>query len=854
MPRANRPAAKQGSLSGAFLTPGTALSPRIKRAAARLVFPFIVCLAAAPFAGWPIPLAWLAAMATLIVGEQGWPDGARPGAVLSWLSTIGYSVAALYFTLFYTGAAQTFGVTLYGVIMFQVLAREYANARRLLLNLVPPALSIVLVQLAAGSTLIAGGRALQVITLVASPCAVLLVFRMVHKDLTQNRRRLFEASEQARAAAREIEETHRIALMAESLTGVGHWRLDVQSQSFGWSDGLRRICGLEPSDGIPSVEGLLALHSPDDRAEVAARFAQAVADGEPFTYESRITRPDGQVRQVVTNGAAERDASGKVVTVYGASMDVTEARAREAALRQSEARFRMLADHSTDVVVWFGTDGTIFYASPSARSLGYEPEAVVGRKTFEFVHPDDRERAVSIIRGLFAGAPVDTSVRREYRFLRGDGNYIWLEGNPTIIRDPDGTPTSAVTSFRDVTPRRQLEDELMEAKLRAEAAAEAKSEFLANMSHEIRTPLTGVIGFAGLLNDMKSLPAAARAHVRRIEASGEALLAVVNDILDFSKLEAGQVELDAQPFEVRPFFEDTMAMFAARAAAKGLALQCEVDAAMPVFLGADRARLGQVLTNLMSNAIKFTERGSIRISAQFEAGGETLRVAVTDTGPGIPRDKMDRLFQRFSQVDGSVTRRYGGTGLGLSISRGLAEVMGGGVSVESAVGAGSTFSFWVRAKPAQAGPLDAGEAGAGPSADVPAARVLVVDDLDVNRMLVRAILEAAGHSVEEAASGAQAISNVLSAPFDVILMDLQMPGMDGYASAKAIRDLASDNRRTPIVALSANVLSEHIQASGLAGMNDHLAKPIVPAHLLAAVARWAGVRLAEEVEPASRSA
>jgi PAS domain S-box-containing protein len=503
----------------------------------------------------------------------------------------------------------------------------------------------------------------------------------------------------------------------------------------------------------------------------------------------------------------------------------------------------MLADHATDVIMWYALDGTILYVSPSATSLGYTPDQMVGRNAVDFMHPDDRAHTRALIEDMFDGGPVVASQPREGRFLTGDGRCIWLEGTPTLIRDVDGAPTSAVTSLRDVTARRQLEDDLKEAKARAEAAVEAKAEFLANMSHEVRTPLTAVLGFAGLLETMEALPAEARAHIRRIVAGGGALLAVVNDILDFSKLEAGQVELDLEPFEVRPFFEDTQAMFADQAAAKGLGLKFEIEAGAPAFLAADRARLGQILGNLISNAIKFTDAGGVSVTAAFDAEQGRLRVAVADTGPGIAADKLDRLFQRFSQVDGSVSRRHGGTGLGLAISQGLAELMGGAIEVASRVGVGSTFTLCVAATPAQRAPTSATLAHAAPDADAGAARILVVDDLDVNRMLARAILEAAGHRVVEAGGGPEAISAALGGVFNLILMDLQMPGMDGYAAARAIRALPSENRMTPIVALSANVLATHVSACGAAGMNDHLAKPIVPADLLAAVARWAGVRL-----------
>jgi CheY-like chemotaxis protein/anti-sigma regulatory factor (Ser/Thr protein kinase) len=287
-------------------------------------------------------------------------------------------------------------------------------------------------------------------------------------------------------------------------------------------------------------------------------------------------------------------------------------------------------------------------------------------------------------------------------------------------------------------------------------------------------------------------------------------------------------------------------MFATQAAAKQLALRLEVDQGAPEVVKADSARLSQIVGNLVSNAVKFTEGGGIDVAVSFDWARDRLRVLVKDTGPGIAADKRDRLFQRFSQLDGSVSRRHGGTGLGLSICKGLVELMGGEISVASTVGAGSTFQFWISARPETARPQQAAAAPQPPAATVQPSRILVVDDLAVNRLLVRAILESSGHLVEEAAGGAEAIAAAVGAPFDLILMDLQMPGMDGCAAARAIRALECSNRRTPIIALSANVLPEHIEASTSAGMNGHLAKPIVPAALMSAIAQWAGVRVGDE--------
>ena len=482
---------------------------------------------------------------------------------------------------------------------------------------------------------------------------------------------------------------------------------------------------------------------------------------------------------------------------------LAERRRVKASLGASEARYRLLADNTTDIIILMNDQGVVSYASPSVSRYGYEPQDIIGHNTLEFVHPDDVAVAAEIRGGLFSGGQVDLSVRREYRTRTKAGDYVWLEGNPTILRDAAGRPTQVVTSYRDVTLRHQLEDDLVAAKSLAEAAAEAKSEFLANMSHEIRTPLTGVIGFAELLDAMPGLPAEAE-----------------------------------HAFDPARLARDAVEIVAGRAREKGLALDLSLDPALPAFVLADSGRLRQVLLNLVGNAVKFTEAGSVRVTVSHEtAPTPRLVVAVSDTGPGIPADRRDRLFQRFSQVDGSIGRQFGGTGLGLAICHELTRLMGGGISVDSKVGHGSTFRFEIAAPPAEA-PAVRAIAEPLEIADGREANILVVDDVAVNRELVRAMLTPLGFKIAEAASGLEALELCAGADFDLILMDLQMPVMDGLTTTRAVRALGPQFQAVPILAISANVLDKHLAACEAAGMDDHIAKPIRAAELVTKVCQW----------------
>ena len=384
---------------------------------------------------------------------------------------------------------------------------------------------------------------------------------------------------------------------------------------------------------------------------------------------------------------------------------------------------------------------------------------------------------------------------------------------------------------RDITARKALEADLDEARVAAEAAAQAKSDFLANMSHELRTPLTAVIGFSDLAAQ-QPLAHPAKDYVRRIQNGSKALLSTVNDILDFSKLEAGQVSIKPAPTDVRAACEAATELFAPQAAAKDLDLKVTVegDELPPLLVDPDRLR--QVLLNLVGNAVKFTDHGEVRVAINLQDGH--LTIGVHDTGPGIAPEAAQKLFRRFSQVDGSSTRTHGGTGLGLAICKGLVEAMGGRIALRSRPGEGSCFTFTLPAPPAPHARAPSATSRDPHTALAGDLRILIVDDNAVNRGLARLVLEGARAEITEAATGLEALEALAATPFDVVLLDLRMPDADGWSVLNTVRGRSGPNDATPVLAYTADAhIEDRLIAAGFDGI---VTKPTSPAALLRAVA------------------
>jgi len=633
----------------------------------------------------------------------------------------------------------------------------------------------------------------------------------------------------------------KFRMMAESASDVIS-RCDINGALTYVSPSAKQLYGYDPEELIG--QPAFTVFHPDDIESIGENLRALIrsgATGQQARTEYRAITKSGAIKWVEAAPFLVTDPeTGRVVELQDIARDITERKLLAAELADSERRYRILAENSPDIIIRYDTQGVIEYVSAASRNYGVEPADVIGRNVAEFLDSSELDRNDLFMRDLIAGRPLPQGEQHIWRSTGKDGAIIELEGASSTVLDDDGQIIGVISVLRDVTARRALEDELRTKRAEAEAAAKAKSQFLANMSHEIRTPLTGVIGFAGLLEQMADLPQEAQRFASRISTSAAALLLVVNDVLDFSRLEANQIELDPQVFDPRSFVDSTADLVRHQATEKGLQLVVDIGDDLCRPLVADSARIRQVMLNLLTNAVKFTDRGTVTLKAGWDPLTAQFAVSVQDTGIGIPEELSGRLFQRFSQVDGSNTRRHGGAGLGLAICKGLVERMGGEIALESQAGQGSTFHFRVPAAAAEATVPAAAPDQASPVGIHPM-RILVVDDVAVNRELVRAMLSAFDVEVIEACGGSEAVEAARGMQFDVILMDLQMPGMDGIAATAAIRALAHPNRATPILALSANALPAQVEACLMAGMDDHIAKPIDPRALLTKISDWTAV-------------
>ncbi len=503
------------------------------------------------------------------------------------------------------------------------------------------------------------------------------------------------------------------------------------------------------------------------------------------------------------------------------------------ALQKSEQKYRLLADHSSDIISRFRWDQTFLYVSPACeRMLGYKPEELTGKPVSHLVHPDDLKHVQSNHEALINNKCA--SLIECYRVRKKDGKYLWVETNSQVVTSPEtGLVEEIVGVTRDISERREKED-LVKAKEVAEQANQAKSAFLANLSHEIRNPMNAITGMANTL--LKSpVDEVQRNHLNSILFSSKNLLSILNDILDFSKIEAGKVSLTYSVFGLHTMVGELMSMHRPQAGEKGLDFDVRFENGLPEEVYGDEQKISQVLNNLLSNAIKFTKEGSVILEVGMVQGSTPqLRFSVRDTGIGVKEEEIGQLFDSFRQLDISSRKEYQGTGLGLSIVKSLVELMQGRVVFESEYGKGSVVSFEVPLL----GPAGDPKNNNAGEMEKRSLNILIAEDEAINQLYLAGFIRSHGWLADTASNGMIAIEKFSKGSYDLVLMDGQMPRMDGFEATRKIRDLEKDaDKRTPVIAITGYAIPGDRERFLKAGMDDYISKPIDEEKLLEAIYR-----------------
>lgn len=633
---------------------------------------------------------------------------------------------------------------------------------------------------------------------------------------------------------------------AQRLANIGSWEWDLATGELDWSDQIFHIFGLTPRAFRPTYEAFLAFVHPDDRSRVEAAVQRALDTGGAYEQDHRVVLPDGGVRIVHEQGEVIFGPDGKPAGMTGAVQDVTRLRTAETASRRSQEMLESMLRISPEAIVVADPVGRILLFSAGAEAtFGYIAEEVVGQGVEILMAERFRQGHGRHVAQFAQGERPSLRMheRGEILGLRKSGEEFPAEASLAKLETGDGFVFTTI--IRDLSERKAAERRLIEARELAERASLAKSSFLANMSHEIRTPLNGVLGIAGALARTE-LTERQTEMVHLIEASGRALEGLLSDILDLAKVDAGRMSIRADPFDLCTVVKDTVALFQASAGEKGVRLILDAPPASPCHFRGDDLRIRQVLSNLLSNAVKFTSQGEIRVRVvplRDAPGGPRIRFSVEDTGIGFAADQAACLFERFEQADGSITRRFGGTGLGLAICKSLVELMGGAIAAASSPGRGSVFSFELPLAPVEP-PSSVADASEN-SEQRPAPRrmqVLLAEDHVINRRAVELILECLPIDLTCVDNGEEALALAKSRAFDLILMDMQMPIMDGLTAIRRIRahEQAAGAPRAPICVLTANAMPEHRTAAERAGADGFLTKPIHAEALIATVVEASG--------------
>ncbi|MEM7229508.1 MAG: PAS domain-containing protein [Planctomycetota bacterium] len=656
----------------------------------------------------------------------------------------------------------------------------------------------------------------------------------------------------------QVKNEQRLKLAIDS-ADAGIWDWNIPANTLVSNEQYMRMLGEEPMTEPVGVEWFMErLHGSDvEQTWWAVESSHSEGD-HPFHVTFRLRCKDGSYRWIQSTGrVVERDADGRPIRMIGQHIDIDDRVQIERALRESEERFERCVGGSSDGLWDYDPrNGHVWFARRFAELLGYdvidlEPHIDTWSG---LLHPDDREIVISRLKShLEYRKPFDV----EHRMRCKDGSYRWFRARGLAIWGATGEAERMGGSISDIHALKRTQQELLDAMHDLESATRAKSEFLANMSHEIRTPMTAILGYADLLD---TTDAQVQSDVQRLESirtirrNGEHLLSIINDILDVSKIEAGKMDVESISASPVQIIDDVVSLMSVRAEGKGIELRTELSSPVPASIRTDPVRFRQILTNIIGNAVKFTEVGSVTVRVGCDRDAQQLKVDVIDTGIGMNDEQLARVFEAFVQADTSTTRNFGGTGLGLQISRRLSEMLGGSLTVTSASEAGSTFTVtiatgalddvvWVQDED-DARDLIAELNRSAASRDrqlmqsLGTVRILLAEDGPDNQRLISFHLQRAGAQVHVVENGEDALRAIDEAEhaFDVVLMDMQMPVLDGY---DATRELRARGSMLPVIALTAHAMTGDRARCLDAGCSDYLSKPIDAGVLIATCANWA---------------